>query len=79
MTRAPRRSGFGLSQDDLEREASRFGVADEQVRRDHAISHVLAGLAASMRDDLIFFGGTALSRTHLVNARLSEGAQRPGL
>ena len=53
--------------------AERFGVALEQVRRDHLISHVLGALAAGVpTDDLVFFGGTALSRTHLVDARLSE-------
>lgn len=51
----------------------RFGVDLEQVRRDHLISHVLAALAASVStDDLVFYGGTALSRTHLADARLSE-------
>lgn len=64
--------GFGLSPDDLNREASRFGVADDQVRRDHTISHILAGISKRLRDDVIFVGGTALSRTHLVHARLSE-------
>ena len=64
--------GFGLSQADLDREAARFGVADEQVRRDHAISHILAGLSKHLRADVMFFGGTALSRTHLITARLSE-------
>jgi len=64
--------GFGLSQADLERETARFGVADDQVRRDHAISHILAGISKSLRDEVIFFGGTALSRTHLGRARLSE-------
>jgi predicted nucleotidyltransferase component of viral defense system len=57
---------------DLAREAERFGVSDEQVRRDHAISHVLAAISERRADDVIFFGGTALSRTHLVHARLSE-------
>jgi predicted nucleotidyltransferase component of viral defense system len=65
-------SGFGLSQADLDRETGRFGVADEQVRRDHAISHVLAGISKDLRNDVMFFGGTALSRTHLISARLSE-------
>jgi predicted nucleotidyltransferase component of viral defense system len=64
--------GFGLSQADLEKEAARFGVADDQVRRDHAISHILAAVSKNLRDEVIFFGGTALSRTHLVQARLSE-------
>lgn len=64
--------GFGLSQEDLDRGTARFGVADDQVRRDHAISHILGGISNRLRDDVIFFGGTALSRTHLVHARLSE-------
>jgi Nucleotidyl transferase AbiEii toxin, Type IV TA system len=63
---------LGLSAEDLAREASRFGVADEQVRRDHLISHILGALSKECADDVVFFGGTALSRTHLVHARLSE-------
>jgi hypothetical protein len=47
-------------------------VAEAQVRRDHAISHVLAVIADRLPDAVIFFGGTALSRTHLAHARLSE-------
>lgn len=62
----------GLSLHDLHREVQRFGVAEEQVRRDHVISHVLAAISADCPDDVIFFGGTALSRTHLGQARLSE-------
>lgn len=62
----------GLSLEDLRRETERFGVAEEQVRRDHLISHVLAAISVSCADDVVFFGGTALSRTHLVHARLSE-------
>jgi predicted nucleotidyltransferase component of viral defense system len=65
-------AGFGLLREDLDREVARFGVADDQVRRDHAISHILGAISKSLRDDVIFFGGTALSRTHLVHARLSE-------
>ncbi|MEO3857219.1 nucleotidyl transferase AbiEii/AbiGii toxin family protein [Acrocarpospora sp. B8E8] len=55
-----------------------FGVAEPQVRRDHLISHVLAALAHldGPCDTLVFFGGTALARTHLPNpadgGRLSE-------
>ncbi len=62
----------GLTVDDLHRVMSLFGTSAEQVRRDHAISHVLAGLSHHHADELIFFGGTALSRTHLQPGRLSE-------
>ncbi len=67
MTRA-----VGLQPDDLADVMAKFGVAEEQVRRDHAISHILAALSRHHRDELIFFGGTALSRTYLINERLSE-------
>jgi hypothetical protein len=63
---------FGLQQDDLTRVMSTFGVAEAQVRRDHAVSHILATLSRHHRDELIFFGGTALSRTYLLDERLSE-------
>ena len=50
-----------------------FGVSVEQVRRDHAISHVLSALSPlDVADSIIFFGGTALSRTLLPRLRLSE-------
>ncbi len=53
--------------------AERFGVDVEQVRRDHLISHLLGAIAAGVSsDDVVFFGGTALSRTYLADARLSE-------
>lgn len=52
--------------------AARFGVADEQVRRDHLISHLLAVIARDLGDRLVFFGGTALARTYLPDGRLSE-------
>lgn len=50
----------------------RFGVARDQVRRDHLISHLLAVLSVHFADQLIFFGGTALSRTFVPHGRLSE-------
>jgi hypothetical protein len=53
--------------------AERFGVDLEQVRRDHLVSHVLGAIADGVStDDVVFFGGTALSRTFLTDARLSE-------
>ena len=59
--------------DEVEAVADRFGVAIEQARRDHLLSHVLAAISAGVStDDVVFFGGTALSRTHLADARLSE-------
>ena len=52
--------------------ADQFGVSDEQVRRDHLLSHLLGVLADRLPDKLVFFGGTALARTHLPEGRLSE-------
>jgi predicted nucleotidyltransferase component of viral defense system len=57
---------------DLARETFRFGVEDEQVERDHLISIVLAVLSETLSEDLLFFGGTALGRTHLPHSRMSE-------
>ncbi len=48
-----------------------FGAKESQVSRDHAISHVLAGLQ-QINTEFVFFGGTALSRTFLTTGRLSE-------
>jgi predicted nucleotidyltransferase component of viral defense system len=60
--------------DDGEREQIEptFGVDSEQVARDHVISHALAAISSLSTDDVVFFGGTALSRTHLTELRLSE-------
>lgn len=59
--------------DELDAVAARFGADLEQVRRDHLLSHVLAAISAGIStDDVVFFGGTALSRTYLADARLSE-------
>jgi predicted nucleotidyltransferase component of viral defense system len=64
---------IGLRPDDQERVQRQFGVSAEQVRRDHLISHLLGALSAMReRRNLTFFGGTALSRTLLVDLRLSE-------
>ncbi len=44
--------------------ADQFGVATEQVERDHLISHLLAFLSLDFGDRIHFIGGTALARTH---------------
>jgi predicted nucleotidyltransferase component of viral defense system len=61
----------GLNDVEAAAVADEFGVALNQVRRDHLISHVLAALGAHA-DQLLFFGGTALARTYLPRGRLSE-------
>lgn len=74
------RSGYfdewkvGSSMSDSERDsvAAQFGVAPEQVERDHLISHLLAAISREFGDRVHFIGGTALARTHLVDGRLSE-------
>jgi hypothetical protein len=64
-----------LEPDELADMAAAFGVAEDQVRRDHLISHLLFALA-QLKLPVVFFGGTALARTHLTDsgtgARLSE-------
>lgn len=57
--------------DDANRIAQIFGVAEAQIKRDFLISWVLHAIAQAT-DDVLFFGGTALSRTILPNLRLSE-------
>lgn len=61
-----------LSSDDRERWARAFAVSDEQIERDHLISHVLRAIAADEPAGLVFYGGTALSRTYLPDFWLSE-------
>lgn len=61
-----------LDPDELANVADTFGVDDAQVQRDHLISHLLHALSTLEIDGLLFFGGTALARTHLPNGRLSE-------
>lgn len=62
-----------LQRDEWAAVADAFGADLEQVRRDHLISHVLAAISTGVAtDDVVFFGGTALSRTFLTDARLSE-------
>lgn len=61
-----------LAEAELRAVQEQFGVSEQQVQRDHVISHALAAIARSGTDDVVFFGGTALSRTHLTDLRLSE-------
>lgn len=64
---------FGFDLDEARMVADRFGVAIEQVRRDHLVSHILAAVSQAHRDEVMFFGGTALARTLVPDGRLSEG------
>lgn len=59
-----------MNRRDLARRASDLGVPVDRVRRDELISHVL--VVVDVLDELVFFGGTALCRTHLPGIRLSE-------
>jgi predicted nucleotidyltransferase component of viral defense system len=61
-----------LSNAELEAVANQFEVAERQVQRDYAISHLLAALSQHVADRVIFYGGTALARAYLPNGRLSE-------
>jgi predicted nucleotidyltransferase component of viral defense system len=61
-----------LTNAELDAVANQFGVAEPQVHRDYAISHLLAVLSQHAADRVILYGGTALARTYLPNGRLSE-------
>ena len=61
-----------LADDDRRRVQGMFGADDEQVRRDHAISHILAVLSKDVAEQVRFYGGTALARSYLPEGRLSE-------
>lgn len=50
--------------------AAQLGVPENQVRRDHLLSHLIHGLPLEER--VVFIGGTALNRTYLPDVRLSE-------
>lgn len=59
--------------EEMDAVAAAFGVSAGQVARDRLISHTLAAISRDVGlDDLIFFGGTALSQTHLQGVRMSE-------
>jgi Nucleotidyl transferase AbiEii toxin, Type IV TA system len=57
---------------ELQSVAAQFGVSDEQVHRDHVVSHLLALISGELADEILFIGGTALARAHLPDGRLSE-------
>jgi predicted nucleotidyltransferase component of viral defense system len=61
-----------LDIDERDQVAQQFGVAPEQVERDHLISYLLGFLSERFADRVHIIGGTALARTHLPNGRLSE-------
>lgn len=61
-----------LDPDERDRIAEQFGVDENQVLRDHLISHVLAAISTHAPDATLFFGGTALARSILTEGRLSE-------
>jgi predicted nucleotidyltransferase component of viral defense system len=65
------RSAFDLAPDEAARWTARFGAAEDQIRHDFVISHLLAAIAP-VADKVVFYGGTALSRTFLPDLRLSE-------
>jgi len=62
---------FRPSAADLDRVMRQIGVTEAQARRDFVVSWMLWSISRST-PDLVFFGGTALSRTLLPDLRLSE-------
>jgi len=61
-----------LNSDDINQVKDRYGADDEQIARDHLISHLLGVLSEFMGEQVRFYGGTALSRSFLPLGRLSE-------
>jgi predicted nucleotidyltransferase component of viral defense system len=52
--------------------AEHLGVSEQQIHHDHFVSHLLAAVPEHLRLRSLFYGGTALTRTHLDGTRLSE-------
>jgi len=70
---ADTKASKSVTTEELRTVANDFGVALEQARRDHAINHILGALSTPhIAETITFYGGTALSRTHLPRLRLSE-------
>lgn len=62
-----------LDDEELRVWEARLGVSPDQIRKDHLISHLLAGIARIENDErVVFYGGTALARTYLLGYRVSE-------
>lgn len=54
-----------LEPTELQDVTAAFGVYEDQVLRDHLISHLLAAISAEAAHEVVFFGGTALARSAL--------------
>lgn len=67
----PPKLSYRVAGSDIDRVRAMFGVGEAQVRRDFVISWMLWAIAESA-PDVVFLGGTALSRTLLTELRLSE-------
>lgn len=66
-----REASFELTEGDAATQQDHFGVARDQIEHDFVISHVLAAIS-QVADRVVFYGGTALSRTIVDGLRLSE-------
>lgn len=68
---APRRRRLGVRLAEIER---RTGIPHESVLRDHALSYMLAGMAAvpELAEKAVFKGGTALRKCYFPGYRYSE-------
>lgn len=63
--------GFAMiDREEIRAFARDWGVGPPMILKDHLVSHLLRSLEAV--PGVVFFGGTALSRTHLKSRRLSE-------
>jgi len=62
---------YGLTDADVDKWTTHFGVEASQIHHDYAISHALQALSRHA-ECFVFYGGTALSRTILDGLRLSE-------
>lgn len=67
----PFKPSYRPTASDIDQTRAAFGVGEAQVRRDFVISWMLWAIAESTTD-VVFLGGTALSRTLLTTLRLSE-------